>query len=170
MGVHDYSCVIHGNGEQCLTLHDTCNGTHIEIEHDSDEEPSHDENVGYGGDAILICFDLPSKVSSRSEAYSLLKKGKVKNLRLMKPHYDWDAWDFLDENEPMGYFDILHCPGNDNSHFVLPWKTNNTNRDFKPYKQQFWCMAFCYQCFDVFLTDNKNNTSTLCRKYCQEIC
>lgn len=180
MGVHDYSCVICGLGEQNLTTHPNCLGKHKLIIHEKElneegvyEDSSHHDSESGCDDGILICFELSSKINDRSRALELLKSKKAKNIRIMKPVYSWDSWDFLDNDEPMGYFNVLHSDDNslfdESDNFVLPWKTSNKNRDFHPYKKNFWCMAFCYQCFGLFLNYKKIKSNELCSEYCSAL-
>lgn len=179
MGVHDYCCIIHSCGEQNIETHPNCVGTHDRC--DGDEEDSHDEENKIVG--ILLCFDLPENITCRNSAKNLLKNGKAKNLRVMKPdEYCWDSWDFIDNGENMGYFSVLNpsggsvycdcgCNGQDDpERYTLPWKTSNNWRENHPYKAHFWCMAFCQQCFDIFVMAKKIKVKELCSKYCNSLC
>ena len=180
MGVCDFSCVIHSCGEQTLVTHPNCIGTHDRYDH-SDDEDSHDEEGNVVG--VLVCFDLPKNIICRKKAYELLKSGQATNLRIKQPEeYCWDAWDFIDAGENMGYINVLNpgflkektcddCPcQNEQDQYTLPWRTSNEQREWKPYKSNFWCMAFCRQCFDIFIESKKINATELCSDYCKSLC
>lgn len=168
MGIHDYQCFIHSNGEQCLDTHSECCGKNKCIKQDSDDSQDSWHNDGKIGssDSICILFKISSKINDPKVALKLLKNGNAKNIRIRRDiEYNWDVIDFMDGDDisGMGYYDS----GAYKYEKPLPWKVNNDHRDI-PYKKLFWVITICPTCYELLIEEKRD--VELCSTYLQDLC
>jgi hypothetical protein len=168
MGVHDYICFFHNDG-QCLELHEDCCGRLDKlVDEDDDSEEYHDESSCGSGYAYLVFFDIKKDTTDALVALKEYQKGQASNISVKKIPYSWDSWDFgVDKKywESFGYNNVFEIRCEDEDVYTSVWKL--TIKDtLKTYgrKKECWMINICPTCYKNF-TDKPRDPTKMCAKY-----
>lgn len=158
MGVHDYSCFVHGEeGDQSLIGYYNC---HCYSDSDSGNDNVSDndsckEDCGeqYCGECYIIIMDIPNTLDIKNTDIILNKivNSEYKDFEIRYENYSWDGVTF--ENTE-GYYQWYNTNSKGEFNYSI-WKTLD-NR---------WALNVCQGCYNLI---TKNDTK-ICKLYLDDI-